>query len=257
MVKNEGIFMSFWLSHYKRWFEFNDMYVHSDGSNDETESLVRHAGAHFNDVPRGTIPVGKNNVYIKQVITDLLQYYDCVLFAESPDDILVPGPWHDVNLRFYIEDFLASQDRYRFLTGINITQDENEPLYDPRKGTLLSQRQFAVRCPQYDNAFLWKEPPLWGKGWHDLGGKRLEGMSDKQGEEKRLYNLHIHYADYDLCNRRHLLRMTTYTPEQQSFYSTKINDDLRKAMQGMISQPEMWFSNGRITTIEPWMKGVI
>jgi hypothetical protein len=257
MVKNEGIFMPFWLKHYSKTFEPQDMYVHSDGSTDDTEGQVRAAGANLITVPPGTIPVGKNDRYVKPVITELLQRYECVLFAESPDDIIVPGPAHGHDLRRYIDEFVLSTDRYRFLTGVNIIQGVIERPYNPTRGTLLSQRSFAIRCPQYDNAFLWKDTPLWGRGWHDLGGKRLEGMGDNQGEDKRLYNLHIHYADFALCNRRHHARQATFTPEQRAAYASYVDAELFNNMCRMLDAPREWFSNGAPFVIEPWMKEVV
>jgi|SRR5579863_3680600 len=257
MVKNEGIFMPFWLEYYTRFFEPQDLYVHSDGSTDNTEGQCHAVGVNFHAVPRGTITVGKNDKYVKVIIAQLLERYECVLFAESPDDILVPGPVHNCNLQTYLLDFIRSREPYRFLTGINIVQGPHELPYDPSKGTLLSQRQFAIRCNQYDNAFLWSVPPLWGRGWHDLGGSRLCGMGDEQGENKRLYNLHIHYADFDLCNRRHHVRQATYTPEQKAAYSSKVDGDLRTFMFEMVSKPETQFSEGKLVPVESWMKSVI
>jgi hypothetical protein len=224
---------------------------------DDTEQQARAHGCTFVPVRPGTIPVGKNNRYIKGIIAELLVQYECVLFAESPDDIIVPGPSHGHNLRAYLDDFLKSEDTYRFLSGINIVQGPNEPSYDPLKGTLLSQRQYAIRCNQYDNAFLWKTTPLWGKGWHDLGGKRLCGMGDLQGESKRLYNLHIHYADFDLANRRHHFRQRTFNDEQKRAYMCRVDDDLRGAMTEMILKPSHWFSEGNVVPIERWMQDVI
>lgn len=258
MVKNEGIFMPFWLRHYGKTFAPGDMYVHSDSSTDDTESQVVSAHANFVAVPPGTIAVGQNDKYVKRVIADLLNSYECVLFAESPDDIIVPGPSHDHNLWRYIVDFLSDDDQYRFLSGVNIIQGSDEPAYDPdRNSSLLAQRQYAVRCPQYDNAFLWKSVPQWGRGWHDLGAGRLEGMGDAQGEGKRLYNLHIHYADFDLCNRRHHVRQATYDWSQREAYISTVDDDLKATMKDMLERPDYWFSNGKIVPVEPWMSTVI
>lgn len=257
MVKNEGVFMPFWLKHYGKCFEPQDLIVHSDGSTDDTEEQCVAAGVTFHAVPPGTVRVGKNDRYIKGVITALLEYYECVLFAESPDDIIVPGPSHDHNLRTYLDDFLKSTDRYRFLTGINIVQGALEPAYDPLAGTILSQRQYAIRCKQYDNAFLWKDTPLWGRGWHDFGGPRLCGAGDDQGEDKRLYNLHIHYADFDLCNRRHHVRQETYNHRQQEAYSSKVDGDLKSFMFEMVTTPHTQFSEGKLVPIEGWMRDII
>jgi len=247
--------MPFWLTHYAKAFAPEDMYVHSDGSIDDTESQVISVGANFIAVPPGTIAVGKNDRYVKTVITKLLERYECVLFAESPDDIIVPGAKHGHDLKTYIDDFLQSHDQYRFLSGINIIQGNSETAY--ANGKLLAQRSIAIRCPQYDNAFLWRVEPLWGRGWHDLGGKRLEGMGDTQGEDKRLYNLHIHYADFNLCNQRHHVRHSTFTQEQKAAYSSKIDWELWTMMQDMIARPSYWFSNGVQCQIEPWMRDVI
>src|SRR5262245_13861426 len=116
MVKNEGIFMPFWLKHYAKFFEPQDLYVHSDASIDDTEALCRAAGVNFIPVPVGTVKVGQNDKYIKGCIVALLEHYDCVLFAESPDDILTPGPAHDCDLRRYMDEFRTSKEPYRFLT---------------------------------------------------------------------------------------------------------------------------------------------
>jgi hypothetical protein len=257
MVKDEEVFMPFWLEYYTRFFGPQDLYVYSDGSTDNTEGMCRSVGVNFHPIVPGTVQVGKNDRYIKSVITQLLERYECVLFAESPDDIIVPGPAHNHNLSTYLDDFIASSDRYRFLTGINIIQGPHESPYDHAKGTLLSQRQIAVRCNQYDNAFLWKDTPLWGRGWHDLGGKRLCGMGDVQGEDKRLYNLHIHYADFDLCNRRHQARQRTYSDEQKQAYSSRVDGDLRSLMFEMVTTPAQQFSEGKLVPIESWMQRII
>jgi hypothetical protein len=257
MVKNEGIFMPFWLEYYLKHFEPRDLYVHSDGSTDNTEGQCRACGVNFHAVPPGTIPVGKNDRYIKGVITQLLESYECVLFAESPDDILTPGPVHNCNLREYIDEFRQSPDTFRFLSGINIVQHKDEPAYDPSRGTLMSQRNHAIRCTQYDNPFLWKVTPLWSRGWHDLGGPRIDGGGDTQGEDKRLYNLHIHYADFGLANARHHVRLQTYSPDQRSAYMSRVDVDLRNVMDEMLARPEYWFSNGRIIPVEPWMRDIV
>lgn len=257
MVKNEGIFMPFWLKHYTKYFDPADLVVHSDGSTDDTEEQCRAAGVSFVAVPPGRIQVGKNDKYVKNVITDLLNQYEAVLFAESPDDIIVPGPAHNHDLRFYMQDFLSSPDRFRFLSGVNIIQHKDEKPYDPKRGTLLSQRNYAVRCTQYDNPFLWKDTPLWGRGWHDLGGPRLDGMGDQQGEAKRLYNLHIHYADFALANARHHVRKLTYNLDQQNAYMCRVDEDLRTVMTEMIERPSYWFSNGHLIPVEDWMRTVV
>ena len=256
MVKNEGIFMPFWLKHYTKYFEPQDLYVHSDGSSDNTEDLCKAAGVNFYPIIPGTIPVGKNDRYIKIVIQQLLEKYDCVLFAESPDDIIVPGPVHNHDLRAYMDEFRASGEPYRFLSGINIIQHQDEAPYDSSR-PLLAQRKYAVRCPQYDNAFLWQTVPMWGRGWHDLGGGRLEGMGDEQGEDKRLYNLHIHYADFGLANARHHVRQQTYGLAQREAYRSEVDGDLRRIMTEMLDKPSYWFSNGRLVNVEPWMARVI
>lgn len=256
MVKDEGVFMPFWLRHYGRFFEPQDLYVHSDGSTDDTETQCVSAGTNFYAIPPGTVAVGKNNVYVKRIISELLQSYECVLFAESPDDIIVPGPTHNNDLRAYLDDFIKSSDTYRFLTGVNVIQHQLEAPYDPAR-SLLSQRSHAVRCLQYDNPFLWKVEPLWGRGWHDLGGPRLEGMGDAQGEDKRLYNLHIHYADFELANRRHHVRLRTFNVQQRNAYMCRVDGDLRRMMDEMLAAPHAWFSNGKSFTIEPWMRCVI
>ena len=82
-------------------------------------------------------------------------------------------------------------------------------------------------------------------------------MGDSQGESKRLYNLHIHYADFDLCNRRHLVRQATYDYSQREAYISTVNDDLKATMNDMLTRPDFWFSNGKIVPIEPWMRSVI
>ena len=257
MVKDEGIFMPFWLKHYTKYFAPEDLYVHSDESTDSTEEQVRAAGVNFVPVLPGSMPVMKNDRYIKGVIEQLLGKYEAVLFAESPDDIIVPGPAHDYDLGKYMADFVRSKEPYRFLTGINIMEREGEAAYDPAKGNLIAQRSTAIRCPQYDNPFLWSIKPLWGRGWHDLGQGRLEGYGDKQGEDKRLYNLHIHYADFGLANARHHVRLLTYNTYQQQAYSARVDQDLRNVMNEMISRPKYWFSNGQVIPIEDWMKAVI
>ena len=256
MVKNEGIFMPFWLKHYTKFFEPQDLFVHSDSSTDDTEAQCRAAGVNFIPVPYGRIQVGQNDKYIKGCVTALLEHYDCVLFAESPDDIITPGPVHGYDLKLYLNEFRASREPYRFLTGINIIQHRDEAPYD-RSRPLLAQRRYAVRCPQYDNAFLWSVPPMWGKGWHDLGGGRLEGMGDEQGEDKRLYNLHIHYADFDLANARHHVRQRTYAHAQREAYMSRVDSDLRDVMTEMIEKPSYWFSNGCPAEVESWMAQVI
>jgi hypothetical protein len=249
--------MPFWLSHYSKFFESCDLHVHSDDSIDNTEELCRAAGTEFYAIPRGTIAIGKNDRYIKCVITDLLERYECVLFAESPDDIITPDLSHGHDLNSYIKEFLSSSDTHRFLSGINIIQSRDESLYDPALGTLISQRKHAIRCPQYDNPFLWKTTPLWGRGWHDLGGNRLVGMGDVQGDEKRLYNMHIHYADFELANKRHHVRQQTYNKERQTAYASYVDDKLRDVMDEMLARPSYWFSGGHTFLIPDWAKSII
>jgi len=257
IVKNEEVFLPFWLEHYTRCSDPQDLFIHSDGSTDSTAGLCRGVGVNFHEIPPGTVPVGKNDRYIKGVITQLLASYECVLFAESPDDIIVPGHEHGHDMTTYIDEFLESADRHRFLTAINVMHTDDDAAYDPKKGTLLSQRTRGVRCPQYDNAFMWKDTPTWGRGWHDLGGPRIVGGGDTQGENKRLYNLHIHYADFDLCNRRHHDRQRTFSPEQLNAYESRTDLSLRGLIRQMADHPEKQFSGGYIVKLEPWMQRVI
>jgi hypothetical protein len=266
-VKNEETFMPFWVRHYSRWFDPQDMWVYDKMSVDRTRQILP-VGANIIDVRDGDVPIvppwplPDNSIHVRQVIAQLLESYECVLFAESPDDILVPGPHHGCDLRKYLEEFVAGPDRYRFLTCYNIMHLASEPTYDPGRGNLIAQRSTMVRCPQYDNSFLWKEKPWWGRGWHNLGptvnsGKRLCGWGEKQGPEKQLYNLHIHYADFMLTNARHTSRLASYTMVERENYATQTNSELRSLMNRMIDEPEKNFSDGVRLEIEPWMKGVI
>lgn len=264
-MKSEALFLQqFWLPHYSKFFEPQDLHVHSDGSQDETEQLCRDAGVSLTVVPPDTVRHGQNNVYIVEVIDKLLRDYECVLFAESPDDVIIPGPEHDFDIRKYIDSFLSSQDQYRFFTCYNVTHRVGEePAYDPNRGTLLSQRGTFIRAPQYDNSFLWKVRPTWGRGWHDLvgvnNGKRIVGGGDAQGEDRRLYNFHIHYADFDLCNARHKVRHQMYSAEERlkGLYSFQVDNELRDMMLKMVTDPKHYFADGNIHWPASWMQNVI
>ena len=264
MVKDEEVFMPFWVKHYSKWFSPTDFYIHSDGTADNTLNLLPR-GTNIIEVKDCDIPSvppwpGKaNDVYIKRVISNLLEDYECVLFAESPDDIIVPSPAHDCDLLKYVEKFVDSDRNYEHLTCVNVTHDlaSNEAAYDVSKGTLLSQRTKMIRANQYDNAFLWKEIPWWQNGWHNLGprvnnGKRLCGRGDGS-----LYNLHIHYADYDLCNIRHTQRCNVFNETQLKCYVHWTNQQLKNVMCEMISNPGKWFSEGAVLDLESWMKDVV
>lgn len=264
-VKSEALFLEkFWLPYYSKFFDVQDLHVHAEQSFDGTEELCRKFGVTLTEIPPGTVQHGKNNVYIVEVIDRLLQDYECVLFAESPDDIITPGPRHGSNLRTYVDEFIASEDTYRFLTCYNVTQDvDKEPVYTG--GPLLSTRGTFVRCPQYDNSFLWKTRPIWGRGWHDLvgvnNGKRICGGGDTQGEEKRLYNLHIHYADFGMCNARHQVRQSTYSYDerQNNLYSCQIDGELLTVMKHMHDFPHLCFSDAIKETLDAshWMRQII
>jgi hypothetical protein len=219
--------------------------------------MVRSVNVNLIEIPPGTVPFLANDKYIKPAITKLLESYECVLFAESPDDVLTPGPVHDCDLGKYLIDFISGPDRYRFLTGINIVQNKGELPYDPMKGTLLSQRSTMVRCQRYDNPFLWRDTPLWGRGWHDLGGGRIVGGGDTQGDDKRLYNLHIHYADFELTNRRHRQRLASYTDQQRTMYESFVDNGLWDHMCKMITNPQEVLRCGYTSKMEPWMAKII
>lgn len=266
-VKNEETFMPFWAKHYSRFFEPQDMFIYDKLSEDRTRELAP-AGANIIDVHPGEIPVippwplPDNSTHVRNVIAQLTEKYECVLFAESPDDVLTPGPHWNGDLRAYLEDFVQGPDRYRFLTCYNIMHRSGEPLYDPAKGNLIAQRSTMIRCPQYDNSFLWKERPWWGTGWHNLGptvngGKRLNGMGPTQGVDKQLYNLHIHYADFGLTNQRHQHRLRTYNSTERQHYAVQTDGALRALMDDMIARPDKNFSFGQTLPVEPWMKTVI
>jgi len=265
-VKSEALFLErFWLPHYSQFFEPRDLHVHSDGSLDATNDLCTQAGVSLTVVAPGAVEFGKNNVYIVNIIARLLEDYDCVLFGESPDDVIVPGPQHACDLGKYVDDFVQnSVDPYRFLTCYNVTHNTlTEPAFDPARGKLLAQRSTFIRCPQFDNSFLWKVVPTWGRGWHDLvgvnGGKRIMGGGDQQGDAKRLYNFHIHYADFDLCNARHHVRQATYSAQelQNGLYSCQIDNELCGMMTKMISSPATYFAGARIDPPPPWMRSIV
>jgi hypothetical protein len=193
MVRNEPVFLPIWLEYYGRFFPPEDRYVldhDSDDGSTDGSGFVRIPVSH----PRVDWAWHRDALQAQQHA--LLQEYDTVLVTDV-DEIVAPDP--EVG---DLGGYLAAFDR-DFVTcaGTEVLHMRGtEPPFNPCRG-VLEQRGWWFRNPAYSKPLLARVPMYWHGGMHS----RTDGLA---APDERLFLIHLHRMDYDICLARHQKRVS-------------------------------------------------
>jgi hypothetical protein len=221
MARNERVFLPIWWHYYSRFFAPDDMYILDHGSDDGSTS-----GGGYVRVPVANPRVdwGWHRDVLQAQQHRLLQRYDVVLVTDA-DEIVAPDP-EVGDLGSYIAQF---SDEFVTCTGVEVIHmRDREPPFDPWR-RVLEQRGWWFANPAYSKPLLASVPMYWNGGFH----ARADGRS---APDERLYLIHLHRMDFDLCLARHQARASV--PWNQR------DVDLGWAYQNRIVEPaafERWF----------------
>ncbi len=188
-VRDEAVFLPIWLRYYSRHFSARDIFVFDHGSTDGSVAAAQarfgfqHARVDhplFNDFPWYT-------AFVEARQRELLESYDVVAYAEA-DEIL----WHPSGLRRYLTFF--TRDAVR-ATGWNLWHDRSqEPDLDPAR-SILSQRRYWFRNPEYDKPLIARVPLRYEFGFHQC--------AECEEIDPDLLLLHLHTMDYKVGLQKH------------------------------------------------------
>ena len=193
IVKNEDYFLPIWLSHYKRFFADQDIYVLDHQSDDgSTENL---------DVNRITVQneVAFDHQWLVNVVEQfqrvLLEKYECVLFAES-DEILYSV---EKGLDEMIDTFLAEENDYIVCNGYELTQNLGVEPPLGRTDAIMPNRNYWFPNGQYNKPLLTKKPLSYVWGFHNTAGYPDHG--DRYGKYG-FTMVHLHRHEFELMIQR-------------------------------------------------------
>ena len=200
MMRDEALMAPHWLRYYKSIFDRTDIYVDDDQSIDETRAILNAAGVNTQAVNRKSVAPGDFYSILRYVqcrMTELLEQYQCVLYAEA-DEFIIPA---NGSLLGYMNEFVASGKPWQQTTNLEVVHDiETEPdlvLDQP----WMMQRSRAINIPKFDNPQLWSVVPTWVLSFHYTEPNRQKGKGDGS-----LYQVHCHHIDFDTCLKRHRVR---------------------------------------------------
>jgi Methyltransferase domain len=192
MVANESVFLPIWLRYYAQFAGPEDLYVIDHDSIDGSTS-----GPGFVRLPAHRRQT--DWAWITQVVAGhqrrLLAEYDVVVYTDV-DEIVLPDPEFG-DLARYLDDFDAD-----FVTcrGWEVLHDPTtEAAYDASR-LVLDQRGWWYPNPAYSKPAVSSTPSPWTGGFH----ARTDGAVN---DDPRLFLLHLHRMDFDLCRARHQQRV--------------------------------------------------
>jgi hypothetical protein len=193
MVKDEAVLLPIWWHYYSQFFPPEDMYILDHGTTDGSTSgpgFVRIPVAH------PVVDWGWHRDMIQHHQHLLMQRYDMVLCTDV-DEIVAPdaaiGTLGDYMDQF-VNDFVTC-------TGYEVIhlKEEEEKLDLSRR--IFDQRSYWFYNPVYSKPLLARVPMHWHGGMH----RRVDGLT---ADDPRLYLIHLHRVDYDMCLLRHQQRMS-------------------------------------------------
>ena len=165
IVKNENFFLPIWLKHYRKYFCDYDIYVLDHESTDgSTEKLPVKVEIVKNDLACDHQWI-TNTIRKKQ--RELLEDYECVLFAEADEIVYTIN----VPLDKYIDTFLDSHAQYVTCQSYEVIQnfEENERNLNDNE-EIFENRSWWTRQAHvvnfYDKTLLSKIPLEWVAGQH-------------------------------------------------------------------------------------------
>jgi len=199
IVKNESFFLPFWLDHYKKHFESEDIYILDHSSSDGSIALAQKQNPDINIIPVKNEKVFDHNWLLQTVInaqSELLTDYECVLFAEADEFI-----YSLTGLKNSINDFIESENQYSTCIGYDIIQAPSEnsflDMFWLYGEDIFEHRQFWTPNPSHYNKTLLSKLPLdWCMGFHTIG--------EKPSNYTGLYLAHLHRVDFDTMYKRNI-----------------------------------------------------
>ena len=199
IVKNESYFLPIWIKHYKRYFNNSDIYVLDHQTNDgSTSNLDVNVVSVVNELAfdhRWLVEV------VQSFQKDLLENYECVLFAES-DEIIYSI---DKALDESINDFINSDFNYIRFKVYEIIKDLQKEKILSIDESIIKNRNYWFDNWMYSKSLLSKVPLQWTWGFHNLASY----PNDPTGTFG-LTLCHLHRVDFELMLERHEERATKW-----------------------------------------------
>lgn len=204
MVRNEGLFLPFWMRYYGRFFHPDDIWVYDNDSIDGSTDLLP---ANVRKLPsQHAFDVNFMRLAADRIQRELLQLYECVLFADADEYFYPLG----LGLGAYIEQFRLSENQYVQACGWDVLHQKNEPAIDWGAEKLLPQRSMWYPHRNYYKPSLTKIP------MPQIRDQYMSPMVDQN-----FYLVHAHRIDYESCKAR-------------TFFNEKLdwNPSVRKTRSG-------------------------
>lgn len=199
IVKNENYFLPIWIEHYKRFFETSDIYVLDHQTNDgSTNNLDVNVINVINEL-------AFDHQWLVNIVQsfqrNLLNEYECVLFAESDEIIYsIEGELNEI-----IDKFIDSEFDYIKCKGYEIIQDLEKEKSLSNKESIINNRNYWFYNWMYSKPLLSKVPLNWVWGFHNLENYPQDPVG--------LFGLtlcHLHRVDFELMLERHEERATKW-----------------------------------------------
>jgi hypothetical protein len=191
IVKNESYFLPIWIKHHKKYFDESDIYVLDHQSNDgSTENITVNVVQVFNEF---AFDHSWLVATVQNFQKDLLQKYECVLFAEADELIYTV----DKSLNETIDEFLNDKTcNFACCMGYEVIQNLENETSLTANDKIFKNRNYWFKYSDYDKTLLSKIPLTWSVGFHTMfdGGKNYN-------YDLRL--VHLHRVDFELMLKRH------------------------------------------------------
>ncbi|CAF2463298.1 unnamed protein product [Rotaria sp. Silwood2] len=206
ICRSEGVYLSIWLTYYRRYFADEDIYILDNDSTDGSTSKLSvnvihvHSEKYFDHLWLVDT--------VQKKVQDLLDNgYKYVLFCEV-DEIVVPDPAiYPLGLIDYIKRTNFSVVRVKaYDIRHNVTFEPKLKL----NGSILQQRLYWMRHPAYDKPLLTSRSLHWAVGFHTC--------KEPATKDENLIMFHLQRMDHDFYMKR------TSWKSQQNFKM----EDLRR-----------------------------
>ena len=224
-VKNESIFLPIWLRHYQQYFDNQDIYVLDHHSTDgSTQNLPVNVRLVSNDYVNDHEWLA---VIAQDFQKELLEKYECVVFAES-DEIL-----YSLNKPFNIalEDFIQSKNLYVTSKGFSIIQNIQYEFPIQPGDRIFEKRNFWYEDFREDKTLITKVPLIWSRGFHSMKNADNTPYQD-------FYLAHLHRFDFETMVKRHQERTSFLQKNDGSGHHWKTNrNDIFEVFQSVAAEP--------------------
>lgn len=196
IVKNEKFNLNIWISHYKKFFNVEDIYVLDHQSTDDSTKYL--------DV--NVVEVKNDLAFDHQWLVDtvqkfqgeLLSKYECVIFAEA--DELIYSALKPLNET--IVDFISSEHDYLTCSGYDVVQNVETEKALNIGDDVFKYRNYWYPNIMYDKTLITKVPLYWAWGFHTTNRPANKSMN--------IYMAHLHRVDLEQMYERHKERATKW-----------------------------------------------